>query len=319
MTMNDPRVMIQDIVTDDADRCAGLRVLQYAIEWSAATVAAALADAEADSAAVEVVIALDDALGGVDQLVGNVTALADTALIGEPVRVYLEEKVTALTVLSEQLTLARLELQSAEEAADELAASSVEYERLSSRLGELSRLRELSEALPEVREQYDRLIQHHDAMIDETAEAEQALRDTAEQLVTLSTQRRATLDERTRAALEQIQRGESDRIAAAQRCADAATELAQLRDLHASRIAALQAYASANNEVLQRLIRIDDDADGNESIGQRDGSVLETARRILGQVQSSLERVDGELGRALKDYDEATQAHRKVIPWRDDM
>jgi hypothetical protein len=180
------------------------------------------------------------------------------------------------------------------------------------RIEELTRLQRLHDALPEVRAQHELLSRRLDAMLAPIEDAEQALLETADKVVTLSAERLAQLGERTRELLSRLELSEREWAGAKYRYADEEARLAakaaeyeKLRVERDQRVAALQAYASIDRKLLDQLA-----ATGDES-----GMVH--VRSMLAEASAVLERVDNGLRDALERYDRMIAEQRQELPWRD--
>ncbi|QIS10504.1 hypothetical protein [Nocardia arthritidis] len=307
---DDPCAAIRAIVGNGTDPLAALRVLRHAIIWSAATVAAALSgsgdEPGTDDAALELVIAVDDAVAEADLLVDVVPRLADHALAGVRVTEYLRRQIDALVSLSDQVAAAGHEYEAVRDVEAELIASGAEHDRLTARLAELTRLRELADSLPELRDMHDELTRRESAMLAETDAAEAALLATAERVGALSAERLSRLGTSTAEALTRLRDTESRWAAVAAQFADAERKVTKLRDEYLVLSAALRAHAEVDADLTARL-------DGAER-----GSVTDRVRTVLADVQSLLDQVDTALGDTLARYDRINAEAHRELHWRED-
>lgn len=307
--VTDPRAAIRTIL-DDSEPLAALRILQHAFDWAAMTVVDALArtsgEPGTDLATLELVIALDEALEPVSQLTDRVPALTEQALAGGPVREHLQTRLGALTDLGEQIVVIRHEYEALEAVEAELLAAATEHERLSAQLADVERLRKLADALPELRSQHDSLTRRHGTMLTDAADAEQALLDTAGEVLLLSVERQTLLSERLRIALSELQTAESEWATTLGEYTRAQTKVGTLRNEHHSRAIALDAHAGIDRDLLQRLSHT------------LDHDVLHYLRDELDALVTRLEHIEDALGTALRQYDALTRSENQTLPWHED-
>lgn len=307
---DDPRAALAAALDSGDDAHAALQVLRHAIAWAGRAIATPVRNGDGPLA-IELVIALDDALEQVDDLLAQVPALAEQGVAGAPVTEYLERQAQALAEISDQIAVARREHEALFAMEAELRASKEEHGRIQQRIDELQRLDRLEKSLPELREQHQRLARQLEAMITPVAAAEQALVDLAEQIVTLSTERRQDLAKRTNELLAEVSESEQRWAESMRQHADAEERLAtlgkdyeELREELERRLAALRIHARIDEELQERL------GAAGESVDQ--------VRGILAETDGTLERVEQALGEALERYDRFVEQHRAVLPWRDD-
>jgi hypothetical protein len=307
---SDPRAELAAVLTVDGP-AAAMRALRLAIAWTATALAEATGAGDAD--AMEAVIALDDALTETESLAEPLEELTRVAVTGEPVAAYLRHQLDALSALADRTAVLRRENEALLRVEEQLAAAAAEHERLTARLDELRRYERLSEALPELRTQQEALAGRLAAMRQPVRAAEQALLDTAEQVLTLSSERLADLGDHTETVLTKIAAAErdwatevreheklKDRLAANLRRYD------RMRAEHAERAAQLAEYARIDAEILAGL--------PGGVAGVPDGPALLAA---LEDAARTLRRVDGGLRAALEEHDRLLATTTRLIQWYD--
>ncbi|MFE1596839.1 hypothetical protein [Nocardia sp. NPDC058705] len=289
---------------------AALRALGEAIAGSVATVAAAAVPSMpgSDPSTLELLIALDDALSRVDELVAQVPVVVDAALAGPAVARTLDRKSAALAVAAEQVACARRTYDNLRATEEELVALGAEHEQITRRLAELDRLRALSAELPALREQQRELLGRNAALIAATEQAEQAMFEAAESVVVLSTQCQELLAEKTCAAVDELRVLEARWSDLNRDYLEAEKKVDVLRDEHRVRTAALAAHCEVDQDLLARLSRV-------ALSGSADSGVLSGVGETLADAQSLLESVDQGLGRALVRYDEIRTSARAELAW----
>lgn len=312
---DDPRGALLDLLSEpdigEGASQIALRVLRHALEWSTSAlgehVGTATGPTRTDT--LDLVMALDDALSQVDGLLALVPALAEAGVVGGPVTRYLRRQSAALTEFAGHVAAARREHEELAEVETRLLADEAEHERLVTRLVELRRMRDLAEGLPELRAQEQELAGRLERMLTPVAEAEQALLDTANQVVTLSAERLALLGDRTRTVLETLRRGEAEWADETRTHENAERELGaqraefdKLRAARDIRLAQLSAHSAINRDLVERL-------------GPTNATALETAGGMLAEVEAVLDRLDGALADAVTRHDELLAKEREVLSW----
>ena len=312
---DDPRTALRDLLSepdtgmDEAQ--TALRVLQHVLEWSTSALGRHLRTAadRTRTDTLELVIALDDALSQVDGLLELVPALAEAGVAGGPVTRYLAQQSSALTEFAERVATARREHEELAEIETRLRADEAEHERLSARLADLHRMRELSDGLHELRAQEQELANRLARMLTPVADAEQALLDTANQVVTLSAERLALLGEHTRTVLETLRRSEAEwadetraHAKAERELCDQRAEFDKLRVARDVRLAQISAHTAINRTVVERL-------------AVTGATALEAAGGMLAEIQAGLDRLDGALAEAMTRHDELLAQEREVLSW----
>ncbi|SDM15887.1 hypothetical protein SAMN04488074_117104 [Lentzea albidocapillata subsp. violacea] len=307
---DDPRAALLAAAEGDDGPHTALLVLRHALAWSARAVASAHPRDHTDPAVIELVIVLDDALTQVDALVEHVVAVADAGVAGVPVTAYLARQASALTELAERVAALRREHEALFAVEEELRACGEEHDRIGAQVEELNRLRRLSEALPEIRAQHETLQRRLQTMTSESAQAEQALADTAHQVVVLRDELVADLGQRTRDQLDRLSRTEARWAALHAEFAEKTTALAdknvEYEKLKAERDGLLRAVAAqheCDQDLLARLSEVSE------------GGALDRVRALLADVRMTLDQVETALGDALVRYDEFVEQNRKVLPW----
>ncbi|MBB5152861.1 hypothetical protein [Saccharopolyspora phatthalungensis] len=310
---DDPRAALLAAANSGDDAQSALRALRHALAWSACAVGSAQRIEVTDPAAIELVIALDDAFAEVDGLLEQVPGLAEAAVAGVEVTEYLNRQAGTLTNLADLITVARREHEALASVEAELRESGEEHTRILGEIDELRRLERLRDALPALREQHESLNRRLEAMVSPVAEAERALYETADKVVLLSAERLADLDERIQQVLAKLQRSEADWAEQDRLRADAETKLRQknaeyekLRTEREGVLAALRQHAEIDGDLLDRIA------------AARDGTALDRVRSVVTDIKASLDQVDAALRDALDRYVRFVEENRKVLPWRDE-
>lgn len=311
----DPRAALRDLLstsdtgTDEAQ--TALRVLRHVLEWSTSALGGHLRTAAGRTRTdtLELVMALDDALSQVDGLLSLVPALAAAGVAGGPVTRYLAEQSSALTEFAKRVATARREHEELAEIETRLRADEAEHERLTARLADLRRMRDLSGGLDALHAQEQDLTNRLALMLTPVADAEQALLDTANQVVTLSAQRLALLGEQTRAVLETLRRSEAEwadetraHAQAERELHDRREEFDKLRVARDVRLSQLSMHTAINRKVVERL-------------AVTDATALEAAGGMLAEIEAGLDRLDGALAEAVTRHDELLAEEREVLSW----
>lgn len=310
---DDPRAALRAAAAGPDDAATALLALRHALAWSARAVAGARPRDETDPAAVELVIALDDALAEVDGLVRQVPGVAEAGVAGGPVTEYLNRQAATLAELADRIAATRREHEALFAVEEELRACGEEHDEILRRIEELRRLEELAGALPEIREQRDGLERRLEAMASPAAEAEQALAATAHRVLVLREELLAKLDERTRELLGEVRDSEARWAEQRQRLAedeallrDKTAEYEKLRAERDGLLRAVSAHAEIDRDLVERLSAV------------REGGPLDKVHAMLSDVRATLDKVDGALGEALERYDRFVEEHRRVLPWREE-
>jgi chromosome segregation ATPase len=308
----DRKAELRDALTLEGP-AAALHVLRHAIQWSAA-VLAELTGPDAltgllDDAAMECVVALDDALDEVAVLEAPVAALVDAAVTGEPVAEHLRTRMDALSAFADRVAVARREHEALARVEERLRADAAEHEQLSAGIDELHRYERLSDALPELRAQQQALATRTAAMLAPVEQAERALVDSADAVITLSTDRLADVSDRTKALLAEVAEKERlwakevrehDRLATA--IEDNARRYEELRQQRTDQLAELAEYCRIDDELMTSLPGGENDVP--------DGAAL---RAALASVRQTLRTVDDGLRAALDKHDELLGRDRQLI------
>jgi chromosome segregation ATPase len=318
--MAEDRAALLAAVNEGDDVHAALRALRHAMAWSVSAVSSAPVPQATDPAAIELVLALDDALTQVDGLVAHVPALAEASMAGLPVTEYLSRQAQALAELADRVAVARREHEALAAVHAELLASSQEHDSISRELDELRRLQRLADALPELHEQRASLARRIEAMsspIDDVRAAEQALLDTADTVVTLGAQRQADLNERVQELLATAARTEVDWAARQRQHADVEARLRETRTeyekLDSQRegwLEVLRQHAEIDEDLFERLTAVRDDAG--------DGTATERVHTLLADVEVVLDKVDNALRDMLERHRQVADDNHRVLPWRDE-
>jgi soluble cytochrome b562 len=308
----DPKAELTDALTMGGPAVA-LHVLRHAINWSAETLSGLSQNPidALDTAAMECVIALDDALAEVEALAAPLAALIEVAVTGAPVADYLTQQMTALTSLADRAAVARREREALSHVEERLRADAADHDRLTTSLDELRRHERLADALPELRAQEEQLAARMAEMRGPIRDAEQALAETARQVVTLSTERLADISEQTSALLTEIDQKEREWAGEVQEHGKLKAELAKnisryetLKAERTEQVVALQEYCRVDGELMNSL----PGSDGDVPDGQ-------TLRRALDSVATTLRDVDDGLRAALARHDELLRQNRRLIGW----
>lgn len=308
---DDPRAALLAAASDGAGAHSALRALRHALQWSAQAIGDVAPADSGDPTAIELVMALDDALSEVAGLVARAPALTEAAMAGPSVREYLDQRGDALTELARRIAVARQEHDELAAIEAQLRDGAEEHQRLVERIDELRRLRRLHDELPALREQQAALATAAEAMTGPVGETMQALRDTSEHLVTLDAERQADLDARTRELLATLARAQQQfaeltrqHTATEAQLHDKHDEYEKLRDEHANWLPALNQLVEIDADLRDRLA------------AARDETTLDRVHGMLTRAQTVLDDVDAALGVALRRYDEVLDKSREVLPWR---
>ncbi|MFD6397566.1 hypothetical protein [Nocardia sp. NPDC060249] len=308
--MNDEqaRTILGDTLADNTIPFPGVRALGQAIDWSAVTIADALAHRthhcdSADQSTLDLLIALDDALDRVGDLTDRLPALASAAMSGAEVAEVLARRTDELRARTAELATARSDFARVAETEAELMAAGAEYERITDRIAELNRLRALAAELPALREQQQALLGKEADLIVATDELERDLASTSTRVLTLAQDQQARLSSHLAELLAQIQAVEIGNAAAANQCAQARAEAQTLRDDHAKRVAELSIHAEISKQLLDQLS------------GVTDTSALRRVEALVTEAGDLLRRVDSGLGAALRRYDEFRARDHQVLTW----
>jgi hypothetical protein len=305
---DDPRALLVAALAEPDDPRTALRVLRHAIAWSTAAVSAG--GDEPAGEPIELVIALDDALTQVDGLLERVPVIAEQGVAGVPVTTYLRRQAQALAELSDRVAVARQEHEALLSLETELRACAEEHDRTLARVAELKRLERLAESLPAIREQRDRLARRLALKVDPDEGAEQALVDTADEVVTLGAELLADLGERTRDLLDRLAEQERRWAEEKQRYAEEEARLTRMRadydklaEEREKMVASLKVHAQIDDDLLNRL----------PSAGA--GTSVERVRSALAEAQRIVDDVDRALADALEHHDRFLEENRRVLPW----
>ncbi|MEV0544353.1 hypothetical protein [Nocardia salmonicida] len=255
------------------------------------------------AAALDLLIAVDDAFSGVDDLVERIPALLDAAEAGPSVAHALDRKRTALIAAAADVAKARRTLDELSETEAELVAASAEHEAISRRSRELDRLRSLARELPALRAQQQTLAGRDAALIAAADHTEQTLLDVAEHVIELTVAQQRLLRERTSMALEELRTLEAvwGEVNDAYQLAQA--KVATLRAEHQARTAELAAHRAVDQDLLARLSRV------------ADSDVLNGVDETLSTAHVLLASADEGLSAALTRYDKIKATARTELPW----
>lgn len=308
------RASIRAATDDAADPTAPIRALGYALAWAAGAVSRTLASPPAvpgsDAGGVELLLAIDDALKHVPDMVDQISLAVQSALAGTPVADYLNQRITALAVASESVQAARRDHDALRAVEAEIVNAQTEHDRLSARVAELRRFRKLADSLPELRQQHDQLTRRHDTLLAETEQAERALLATAGDVLVLDTDRLGLLETRTREALARLVECEARAVEEDRKFTDASRRRAEveerlngLKTLHSDTMSALRARADIDRDLLARLGRA------------TDGNGLSEAQGQLAAAETLLDQVGDALSAAMRRHDGLNSENRGVIEW----
>ncbi|MEV0768692.1 hypothetical protein [Nocardia salmonicida] len=308
--MNDEqaRTAIGKTLADSTILFPGVRALEQAIDWSAAIVADALAHRahhrdSADQAALDLLIALDDALDRIGDLTDRLPDLASAAMSGAEVAEVLARRADVLRARTAELATARADFARLAEAEAELMAAGTEYERIKGRIAELNRLRALAAELPALREQQQALLGKEADLVVATDELERDMTSTSERVLTLALDQQARLSSHLTELLTQIQTIEIGNAETAGQCEQARAQAQTLRDDHAEQVAELAIHAGISMQLLDQLG------------GVADSSALARVEALVTEASDLLRRVDSGLGTALRRYDELRTRDHQVLTW----
>ncbi|MCP2167289.1 coiled-coil domain-containing protein [Goodfellowiella coeruleoviolacea] len=313
MTDDDPRAALRAAAAGPDDAATALLALRHALAWAARALATDRPHAATDPAAVELVIAVDDALTEVDELVRQVPDVAEAGVAGTPVTEYLNQQAEALAELADRVAVTRREHEALFAVEAELRACGAEHDEIQRHVAELHRLERLARDLPAIRDQRDSLARRLATMRSPVAEAEDALAATAHEVLVLREELLANLDTRTQELLRQVRDVEARwadqrrRLAEDEsRLRDKVAEYEKLRTERDGLLRAAAAHAEIDRDLVDRLAAV------------REGGPLDKVRAMLSDVRTTLDTVDSALADALARHDRFAEEHRRVLPWRDE-
>jgi hypothetical protein len=311
----DPRAGIRAALDGDGP-AAAFTVLRHSLAWAVEVMQATTGRPDGlpvDTVALDLLIRLDDALLDVHDLGTQSALTADVALAGRAVNERILGAVGELRVVADDVTSLRHRSEALGRVESELAAARLEHEELTERVADLERMERLAGGLPALHEQRAALVRRLAAMAAPVAEAEQALLDTAGQVVALGEELREHLSKRTRDMLAQLEAVEQARVSEVREQAVLAGKTAayaQLKEERDRRLRALGEYRRIDAELQQRLVAA---AEGR--------SVEPTARGLgglLDGVEATLREIDDGLRTALERYDRLVAEDLQELPWRHD-
>jgi len=304
---------------------AALRLsLAWSVDSIEATTAVASPDAarapetdDADAAALDTVIAFDDAFTELEQIAAALPGLLRLARTGASVADHLSRQVERLTQLVDQLSRERRDAEAFGRTEDELARVREEYQALQNRREELREAEDKVAMLPDLRAETEALARRWDAQLGQVAAAEAALLESAHQLRTLTEEQSALLSDETRRARETLhdrQRVWAEETETYRRekreLAEWLARFDELTTRQPERLAILRAYELANQDVVARLT-----AAGPGVPGLTDA--VELAESALGRAKELLRQTDEALARALRTHRGHAEAARRLIDWTD--
>ncbi|WP_406175892.1 hypothetical protein [Streptomyces sp. NBC_00996] len=297
-----------------------LQALRWSLVWSAQAVAR-LARTGSDTAPVEAVFLLDDALTEVVGLARAVTELLAVAEPGSEVEAYLQDRQSELAETRRRTEACRREHEGLANTESELRARLAELDAVRGQVAELRRLERLVEALDEIEAQRG-LVEERLVLLRDCANGtEDAVRLGSADLLRLTEDQLSRLAGPVRDTLKRSSEAQGRLAAAEAELADAERAAAEALASHAEyreRLAELDAYARADRRLVDVLARF---ADAARPVGADDSGTddsLERAGTVIDDIEARLHDVDTALSRALGARDRPAGPGRTVITWNDE-
>jgi DNA repair exonuclease SbcCD ATPase subunit len=313
---------------DEQGAFAALHALRRAAEWATAVLSAAAASGD-DAEALAALAELDPAMAGLARLSGVLPDVLTASFPGGPVEEQTRERSADLERLAAAVASQRSALDALSGTAAQVQAKVAEHERLRERVAELRRLERMAEVLGELQQQRQAIEDRLAALAAPVADVEGGLVRGCTDVIRLSQEHLARLEPQARDLLERANAGQA-RLAGVEQdmrqqeaaLAAAAQRTAQLRELHETRAAALQAHAQADREVAEAIgvltgagdqqqradahgtppgVRPVPHATGpaGEQPGGQD-AVVTDARYLLDHIEAQLTALDEALARTLR-------------------
>lgn len=311
---SDPRAALAAALTEGGPT-ASLLALRYAAEWAARTV---LDEVRADDvAALECVIALDDALPSVGELMGQVPELVMLASAGSSVGNKLIASAAKLKRQRDALTAERAALESVRDLSARLAEVEAERERLRGEIERAERTARIERELPALRQTLAELTAAVSAADGGAASADavlQGLIAAGRRLAGLTEEQRLILDldnEKVAAKVVDVTAVVEQALA---RRGELAAEL-ETRDREADELRAaeektlpgLRARRQADAELVAALLTV-------ESAGQQAAplSALERIQAEFAELEQRVDSVEGRLTPLLRQHQRAYEEARQI-------
>ncbi|MFJ8630203.1 hypothetical protein [Streptomyces sp. NPDC093568] len=292
-----------------------LHALRWSLVWSARAVAR-LAGVASDTAAVEAVFLLDDALTEAAELAAVVPGLLTAAEPGPDVAAYLKDRQRALADIRDRTHGARQELEQLNSTEHELRARLAELDTIRVQVAELRRLERLMEALDEIQAQQGAVEERLVLLREHANGAEGAVRLGSTELLRLTQEQLSRLAAPVREALERASGVQAELAAAEAELADAERDVTEASERLAhvqERLGELACRAEANRRLADALAEYAEPGCPADTNGG-----LEGARALVEDVETRLHDLDVALGRALDARDRVPAPGRSRIAWNDE-
>ncbi|MFF4353630.1 hypothetical protein [Streptomyces sp. NPDC001530] len=301
------------LTTDEGGAQAALRVLGWALRWSAEAIRQVDGGAGGTSA-LETIFAFDDALARSAELGATLPHLVAAARPGGTLPEHLARRTSELAAEAERVSACREELEKLTAGEEQLRARLTEHEQLRQRVDELRRLERLVVALDSLRDQQEaiderlRSLRGRDVGIDET------LRISGDTLVQLSKDQLELLAPQTREALAGADEAQRTLAAEQRKLNEGAAQLAKAGDLleqiraeRGAQLAGLRRYAQATRDVARALAEF-----GGASGSGTELSLMDVAA-AADRIENRLRDVDNVLRSALAERDAAETDGRQIL------
>lgn len=298
---------------------AALRALTSAAVWAVeaiTTEAAPNADTplpERGSAALRMLIGLDEALTAMSAMEAVVDGMVAVALPGEAVEDYLRQSLADLARLRTDSETVRKRAEELSGRESEIRALVQRHARLRDQVGELRRLQQLGDALEELAGQQSAIDARMSVLQSTVGSAEERLRRSTSELVTLTEDMRRHLASQNQRLLRQLEdehtaliTAEAENVRLTHETSIAETRLRELEEIRGGQLDILRAHARADESVARAL----PDIEAREAalpVPIRDGAPARVTR-ILERVDLLLNGVDSALTEALAAADAAAPA-----------
>lgn len=266
-----------------------------------------------DVAAINCVLAMEDALGDLSDLLGLVPSLLDIASLGPRVDERVAARCHEVERQHAELMRQRAALDADRELAGQLDQIKAEQEQIAGRIADLTRVKQITEELPALRATL-RTLEQSTTTAQET-EAEQVSAD-----LTAAARALASLTERQRSAVGAELSAMTDAVETAVRqTAEQREQLADLKDRLAAQIAEAQELKNATDTDLPALqLHVQADAElvsGLDNAGLGNGDLrVDRVKGALADVAQRLADLDTNLRPLLiahaRAYEQARQIRR---------
>jgi hypothetical protein len=327
---DDPTAAISALL-EQPGPTAALAVLRYAADWSARTVLMAAHDD--DTAALECVIALDEALPPISELMGRAPELVKLASAGRSAGELLAAAEAEFARQRAELTAERGRLEAARELRTRLAEVEAERDRLRADIERLERTRLIERELPALRGRLAEVAAAVSAAVsaaESGAESGAASGEEGERVVRGLLTAAGQLRELTEAQRSLLAAGNAQLVSAVKAAADAAgRELArrdeltaeletrqreadQLRIEYQRNLPGLRARQQADQELVGGLAAGGLPAGKAGEAGEAGEAAVARVRTELSELEQRLENVEGLLKPLLQQHAQAYEQARQV-------